>query len=102
MTRCSTCAGYIYDGDKHACPPAFLVWRPEHDETEDDASRVYAFDAAAAAEKWAEESDAWDASYDIVGGSDATVCIRCPDGKVRTYTVSGETVAQYHARRVMP
>ena len=102
MTRCPTCADYIYDGEKHTCPAAFLLWRPDYGETEDDARRIHASSASAAAEQWAERNDADSAEYGIVGGSDATVCVRCPDGKTRTYIVSGEAVPQYHARRVMP
>jgi len=102
MTRCPVCDDCIHGGEKHTCPPVFLIWRPAPAETEDCARRVYASSASAAAEQWADLEDAIDGDYDIVEGSDATVCVRCPDGKIRTYIVSGEAVPQYHARRVMP
>ena len=77
----------------------FLVWRPELDETEEDAREVFAVDAEQAAEDFAEWDDA-DGDYTIVRGGDATLHVRAKDkpGAAEVFVVSGETVPQYTAR----
>ncbi len=78
----------------------WLVWRPEEDETIDDAQEVRSSDAEEAAEDWAEWSDSG-GDYTIVGGSEATVCVRAKDddaAPVETFVVTGESVPQYTAR----
>lgn len=79
----------------------FKVWCQDRGSTEDDARQIEAFDAEAAAEKWAEWDDHHSADYLIIGGTPATVCVRDGD-KVRTFTVHGEPAPHYHARELTP
>ncbi|MCZ6868075.1 MAG: hypothetical protein O7G84_01065 [Gammaproteobacteria bacterium] len=104
ITWCKDCSESIFDYDgarPHKCPPAFLVWYEGHgDDPEVDHDVVHSHDAESAAEKWAEESDG-QGDYTIVQGSDETVKVRPRDGGAwETWTVSGETVAQYSATKV--
>jgi hypothetical protein len=79
--------------------PKFMVWSPDQGSTEADAREIEAFDASSAAEEWADRDDCESAEYQIVRGSNAKVCVR--DGeRVRTFDVSGETVALYAAREI--
>lgn len=80
----------------------FLAWRPDRDETIDDAREVSAIDAEQAAEDLAEHDDIDGADYTIVNGSPATVAVRPKDDPgvpVETFTVSGQIVHRYTARR---
>lgn len=80
----------------------YLLWRPENDETIDDAREVLAFDAEEAAEDWAANDDTQSADYSIVRGNEATVCVRLKDDEsapVETFVVYGESVPQYSAQR---
>ena len=74
------------------------VWRPDESATEDDAREVEAFDAAQAAEDYAEWDDSQNADYAIVNGSGALISVRGPDGSLATFKVTGEAVPQYTAR----
>lgn len=101
---CPTCRGYIYTykgADNHRCPPAWLVWYPDWQGPEpEDAAVVYAVSAEAAAEKWAHDQDA-DGDYTIIGGSEVQVKVRARGSSDwDEYEVTGETVAQYNARKV--
>lgn len=102
MTRCKTCDEWVYDseGGRHKCLPAWLIWRPEHDQAEEDVRPTYAKHITDAVEKWAEEDDAHSADYSIVGGAAATVTVKDTAGNVTTWTVSGEAVPSYTARMV--
>jgi len=73
-----------------------MIWR-EDDGCEDDAESVHAHFPEAAVEKWAERDDAESADYLIVGGQDATVMVRAPDGDLLRYRVTGEAVPSYSA-----
>jgi hypothetical protein len=97
--RCPGCKqwGYL---STHRCAPLFLVWRPDDQETEEDARTFHARDAEEAAERWAEEDDQASADYAIVGGSSADLTVRGPDGALTRWTVTGEAVPEYHAREI--
>lgn len=75
----------------------FRVWRPEWSNTEDDGRNIPGWDAKNAAERYADMIDTEGADYLIVGGQEATICVRDGD-RVRTFVVTGETVAHYSAR----
>ena len=85
----------------HVCPPAYLVWCPEHDELEVDAKPIRANDAEEAVTEWADQYDVRTAEYPIVGGRDEpTVHARAPDGTVTRWQVTGESVPHYSAREL--
>lgn len=94
---CGTCGEFAYAN--HACPPAWLIWRPEHSETEDDARTVYGMSARYAVEKWAGDRDR-NGDYDIVRGNEAIVMVRPSDlsAEAVRYSVMGESVPEYTAR----
>jgi len=96
--RCSICGTYGWI-DSHECPPCWRVWEADSHGEDEDGERIYALDAEQAAEKWADETDAY-GDYTIIGGSEATVRVT-PDGGGETvwFAVSGES-PQYHARKV--
>ena len=98
--RCATCGEFGWV-NTHMCPPAWIVWSPEHGQAEDDARTVRAWDAERATEKWAEEFDA-DGDYTIVAGHEATVYVRSGSGEgpIESYVVKGESVPEYYARKV--
>ena len=99
---CKTCGAYCVDASLHKCPPVWLVWQPDGGQEENDAEKVRARTPAEAAEKWAEWDDHRSADYSIVGGSNATVCVRRADGgEVLRYVVSGESVPSYSAKMVV-
>ena len=80
----------------------FLVWGDD----EGDAfgrceRRIAASSHKEAAEKWAQRDDADSADYTIVGGEPETVCVQALGTvAVRRYSVRGETIAVYYARRL--
>jgi len=77
----------------------FMVWSPDQGSTEDDAREIEGYDAEDAAREWADRDDCESADCSIVRGNSAKVCVRDGD-RVRTFNVSGETVAQYTAREI--
>ena len=78
----------------------YLVWRPERGQEPEDGMVVDAYDANAAACKWAERYDADGADYLIVSGTDATVRVRAVNKPADAWEliVSGESVPSYRAR----
>jgi hypothetical protein len=102
-----------YQG-RHRCAPEFRVWDAEGEPSE--ARAIFAIDAQSAAEEWAERCDVDSADYTIVGGDEVRVCVmRAADfgacdvdeetgaitfgeRRVWRFEVTGETVAQYHAK----
>jgi len=97
---CPTCRAGVWSGDRHTCPPAWVVhcasW---HGDELDDGDTVHARSASGAAEKWADEADS-DGDYTIVGGNPATVRVKrlgADDDTARTFVVEGETVPSYWA-----
>jgi len=82
----------------------YLVWRPEDGQEPEDGTVVDAYDANAAACKWAERYDADGADYLIVRGADATVRVRAVNKPLDSWEmiVSGESVPSYRARVRIP
>lgn len=96
--RCSICGHYDFS-KSHRCPPCFEVLCPEYDGDDwEEASKVYARDAEAAAERWAAEHD-WQGDYDIVEGSPVFVLVRkrWQEGGEAGFVVSGEMQPTYNA-----
>lgn len=60
-----------------------------------DARTIKAVDAETAAMLWASEQDSRS-----VGGQTVKVTVRTPDGEIKFFQVTGESVPQYHAREV--
>ena len=116
MSRCAKCGEWLLDYGKHECPPAWIVWCPEWDQTIHDTRPTFAYGAESAAEKWAESEDAG-GDYTIISGDEPEVCVALrseydrlveddgrrepPEGlEVRRFVVAGESVPHYHAREV--
>ena len=77
----------------------YHVWCPDygHEGPEDGMPIHGAYDAREAAETWAAR---YDSDYLIVGGSEAVVCVKAPDGSVTRWTVYGESVRSCSATEV--
>jgi hypothetical protein len=73
MIECPKCHVEYFESHKHTCPPQWLVWNPDQGETREDARPIYARDAEAAVEKWAEQDDNGSAEYSIAKGHAAVV-----------------------------
>ena len=124
MPFCNVCNEHYFswEEDRHKCSPRWKVWEPNSGEDAANSSTIRAADAEAAAERWASEYDN-DGDYTIIGGTDVTVCVLAEkvyldheeqideqtgalpaeaQASVVQYEVSGETVAEYHAREVKP
>jgi len=82
----------------------YLVWRPEYSQEPEDGVVIDAYDANAAACKWAERDDQRSADYMIVGGTDATVMVRAVNNPAQQFEmiVSGESMPHYRARVRIP
>lgn len=81
----------------------YVVWCPDHCESEDDARAIEAHDAEDAAEKWAEKDDCESAEYAIVGGDAVEVRVRdVESAAMSAFEVSGESIPSYHAKEVEP
>lgn len=79
----------------------FLVWCPDMGAEREDACEIEAYDAASAAEEWAEDEDRNSAEYSIVGGRETpVVCVAEGDGPEQEFRVSGEAVPAYYARAI--
>jgi hypothetical protein len=76
----------------------YLVWCPDLGSTEEDGRKIMAHDPEDAACLWARREDSRSADYWIVGGTDANVVVRDPDGAEHALIVSGESVPSYRAR----
>ena len=100
MSQCATCGRFVSGDDilAHRCPPSWEVWSPDLGASREDAHVVHADDAEGAAVAWAKWWDQDD--YDIVGGEEYTVHV-CREGgsDVTTWTVYGQSVPEYWARR---
>jgi hypothetical protein len=79
-----------------------LVWCPDLGSGPDDGREIMAHDPEDAACLWARREDSDSADYWIVGGTDANVMVRDPQGRERALIVSGETAASYRARLKTP
>ena len=96
---CRTCGQWMMFPDTHRCPPLFHVIDPHGYGDADPweyAAPIYARDAEAAAEKWADQHDC-EGDYTIIRGSPATVHVRDAEGAVTRWIVSGESVPEYTA-----
>ena len=76
----------------------YLVWCPDLGSDADDGREFMAHDPEDAACLWARREDCQSADYWIVGGTDANVKVRDPQGGVHSLIVSGESVPSYRAR----
>lgn len=101
MDDCRRCGEYVFNFERHTCPPLWLVWCPEMGEDRDDADDIYARDAETAAKRWARAFDAG-GDYDIVRGAQYIVHVLQAGvaETLRTFRVHGETVPEYHATSV--
>jgi hypothetical protein len=83
----------------------WLCWCEQDGDTFSDAQKIRAFDGQEAAERWAEMDDSHSAEYRIIGGDIVKVHVidkfqAEAGGEAEVYSVSGETVANYLARKV--
>ena len=78
----------------------YRIWQPDQGNTEACGRLVEAYCIEEAVERWAYLDDRESAEYNIVGGSDATVMVRDIEADaLSTWTVRGESIPSYHARR---
>jgi hypothetical protein len=78
----------------------YQVWRDEPEYADPDPDTALAIEAGSpteAAEKLARINDRESADYNIVRGDPALVCVRCPDGTMANFLVTGEPVPTYRA-----
>ena len=80
----------------------FIVWCEDYGQSKSDGMAVYAFDAAEAAEEWAEIRDRESAEYKIVGGEEIKVRVADLSGREYEYIVRGESTATYFASEISP
>jgi hypothetical protein len=96
---------FTWEKDQHKCAPYWMVWSIDAGQSVDDCTGVYARDEQEAVEIWAEREDS-KGDYTIIGGDEETVMVcrmvgTTPSEESATrYIVSGETVSEYHARKV--
>lgn len=76
----------------------YKVKRLERGYENEEPEEVYGFDPQSAAEKWAEEYDEDSGERCILNGLEMDIEVISPDGSAIQYSLSGETVPQYHAR----
>lgn len=89
MSWCPTCRGHHRPGEHF---PIWEVWQDGGDPQE-----IQAADAEDAAERWADEDDAY-GDYRIVGGSPADVHVSLAgSGVAQRIRVTGEAVRSYSA-----
>lgn len=79
----------------------YLVWSAELGQDEEDGCRITAWDEETAAREWAESHDRRSAEYSIASGTSMVVSVKDVDsGVTGDYSVSGEAVPSYRARKV--
>jgi hypothetical protein len=102
MSICENCREYISDYDKsHRCPPAWLVWWPETERFEEDAQLIFASNDADAATAFSQRYDWNSASFSIVGGQDAWLCVRpAAGGPITWFRVEGRSEPVYEAKAI--
>jgi len=97
--RCNTCGEYLWSWIKsHKCHPAWRVWSEYDGDNPDHASVVYAHDAQAAVESWAEDVDE---NWTLIDSAE-TVKVMSEDdyprcGEWKTFEVCGEAAVDFHA-----
>lgn len=102
--RCPDCKAWLIlanDRARHVCPPKFEC---RADWEDDDAwEEMFAYDAEAAAEKYAEHYDCTGGEYAIVSNrrGDTIILVRkAEDGAVERFAIEAETVPQYRATAI--
>ena len=77
----------------------YHVWCPDywHKGPKDGMPIHGAYDAGQAAETWAERFDHESGDSPIIGGSEAKVMVKGPDGEITKWAVCGESVPSYSA-----
>lgn len=79
----------------------YIAWCEDYGHTEEDGRKVSAYDAEAAARTWAEWYDQKSADYAIASGSETIVTVKeIASGVIEQFSVSGEAVPSYFARKV--
>lgn len=98
--RCDRCGKFGW-AHSHTCPPAWEVWEVGYHSGWEEAWTVYALDEAAAAEDYAEQSDAG-GDYEIIGGKAAKVRVRKrgDESNGELYEVAGDPVPRYLAEKI--
>jgi hypothetical protein len=103
LDTCPICGEFKFDWKRHRCEPGWWCWisDPEWDMERDDGQRIFAHDAQEAAEKYIE---AWDnGDYVCIGGQEMIVSVDAISGEsagqVHVFSVHGEMIPHYHARR---
>lgn len=96
--KCKKCGGHYFDDMPHKCPPKWNV----KDEDEGFDTDVYAYDEEAAAELWGEYYDRDEPTLAVDNSKKVWVY---PDGvtdkaEAKQFSVSGELVVRYNARRI--
>jgi hypothetical protein len=101
MATCQRCNEFSFGEGNHRCPPEWIAWNRDcHGDDPAEGDRVFAHDAEAAAEKWAEIYDQDD--YPLMSGGDAEVVITPAngEGEPKRFTVYGESSPTYYAREI--
>lgn len=102
MSRCKTCGDFPLFPESHKCPPIWLCQLKG--DSADEWEEVYARDAEAAAEKFAEKWDI-ESEYSMLRGfSDYIVSVKPsdaePDGVARQFAITAEAVPTYYGREL--
>ena len=94
IDRCNECKKFIFDFEKHKCPPKFIVWVQSFDETEEDnGTKVYAESPESAIELFCNQ---YDADYDYsFNGCETVFMIRDQNNILKKYSVIGSSVPYY-------
>lgn len=103
-SRCETCGKYFFferDRKHHKCPPKWQVWEDEGgDEDRRWSNTIFADQAYEAAEKYAEQQDAY-GDYTCIGGTPMTVFVASDEEATPVrFEVTGEAVPEYTAREL--
>jgi hypothetical protein len=79
----------------------YRAWSEEIGQDEEDGLLIDAWDEEMAACQWAKTYEQRQAEYSIVSGTDMVVTVKdIKSGETSDYTVSGEAVPSYRARKV--
>jgi len=104
MPFCEKCKNFTFSLQEHRCPPWWLVWNPEENDTVKDATRVRAYGAEEAAIAWAAARvDEDEANYLIATSQHTpTVCVVRENDKEATperWSLDGEMRPTYYAHK---
>lgn len=98
MANCEICKGWVWNTGRHVCPPRWACYQSQ-DEEAPDAEIIFAFDAAHAAEKYADHYDCQAAEYP----DEQTVCVRkCDDTSAEweEFSITGDWSRDYSASKI--